>query len=634
MWNLAERGYGAAAFQSWIEEGGGWLRAGKRDIFVPGGDILKPYMTAAGGVVRGDVANIYHTLARELSATKSADLLEADTAIRNFIGGITEQQAPFGAGAGGLLGKKRKIAGSRFLTGLTKIRDFTAQTPWEVGIPEDYALKMLEDLEGKSVYSVAERAELAQQIEAGRTPGWLARHPFTSPYSFQLVDIRIMKGITEPVVSLPYFSVPVRFAGEKASNPIYLSPMVSALGDVDADAYAIGLTKPDIGKKMRQQFFQQDNEFTRAYMEHSVRTQIIKARAGTAAVEELTTQQQMIADALKLGTAQEWTPLLSTELSAARKAVVERIPGERRANALFLLQHAEQFALAGKHLGAKEMLEGRMEAFFKTIQSSLRVGSATRFEEAMMSVVDEKGLSGRLLLQGEEIAEGMKEIQKLYGVKIRNVLPPVDIRRGAQDIMSAIEMSKASGMEEMARMAAGRRAPTIENLERYLAYSGGAVGGLGANVSKAAMTSKNFLAAAGLGVLKHKKAVGFGFAGSLALAAVLSKPADLVGPGAGLIPDVKPMMRVNKAGSQMRPEDMQPPPQVLGNPSPPSRMTTPTVRIKPGQAASMDVRVRGRMDRDFARKLSAATESDRINVNVRDNSSRLSQQAIVDRILK
>jgi hypothetical protein len=139
IWELTgkeARGYGATAFQSWIEEGGGWLRAGKRDIFVPGGDILKPYMTAAGGVVRGDVANIYHTFARELSATKSADLLDADAALRNFIGGITEQQAPFGKGAGALLGKKRKIAGSRFLTGLTKVRDFAAQTPWEVGIPE------------------------------------------------------------------------------------------------------------------------------------------------------------------------------------------------------------------------------------------------------------------------------------------------------------------------------------------------------------------------------------------------------------------------------------------------------------------------------------------------------------------
>jgi len=158
---------------------------------------------------------------------------------------------------------------------------------------------------------------------------------------------------------------------------------------------------------------------------------------------------------------------------------------------------------------------------------------------------------------------------------------------------------------------------------------------MGANLSKASMTAKNFLASAGLGVLKHKKAVGFGFAGSIALATMLSKPDDLIGSGRELIPDARPMMRVNKAGSRMKPEDVMPPQQELGRPSPPSRLTVPTVRINPGQSTNINARVRTKqMDRDFIRKLRTVTETDRINVNVRDNSNNLSSTAIADRILR
>jgi hypothetical protein len=279
-----------------------------------------------------------------------------------------------------------------------------------------------------------------------------------------------------------------------------------------------------------------------------------------------------------------------------------------------------------------------MPALFQTIQQSLRSRSAERLEGAVRGVLRENELASRLLTEDVKIAEGLSRIQSITGVKMRDVLPAIPIKETTEDIMSALEMSQVSGAEQMTRIASGRGAPAIENLGKYLSFIGaraGTIGGkVGASLSTAAMTAKNFLASAGLGILKHKKAVGFGFAGSLAIATILSKPDDLVGPGADTIPDARPMMRVNKAGSQMKPEDVMPPEQPLGEPSPPSRLIAPTVRINPGQSVDMRVRTRGRMDREFTRRLGAATESNRINVNVRDNSSSLSQAAVIDRVLK
>jgi len=640
MWDIGVKGYDSAGFQAWLEAGGkegGWLKAGKREVFIPGGDILKPYMTAAGDTVKGDVAGIYHTLARQLSAEKSADLLDADVAIRDFIGGIQKQQAPYGEGAGALFGKKRKILGSRFFTGLTKVKGFTPAHAAEVGIPIGHGRQMLEELVDTGVYSRAEVTKIEKQFLGSGSPGILMRHPFTAAGSIQGVNIRAIEGITEPIISLPSFATSLKSGGKEAA--LTLSPAAGMLADFDADIIAAAFMKPKIGEKIGEQLLYQDNIYTQAQVQHSIRTQIIKARSGTVALGELTTRQGMVADAMKLGTAQKWTPLVSTDISMARKAIVESgLSKQRTADALFVLQHGEQMAIAGKHHGQREVLEYQMENYFKTLQSSLRDKNAARLESTIMGAMDEGSLAGRYLTEGVTIDPGsaiIKDVEKHYGIKMSNVLPAPNVRQASQDIISALEISEATGMDKMARMAQGRMAPTVEQLGKYLAYTGGVATGLGANVSKAAMTAKNFLASAGLGVLKHKKAVGFGFAGSLAIAAALSKPDSLVGPGSVMIPDSRPMMRVNKAGSQMKPEDVMPPGQAVGSPSPPSRMYTPTVRVNPGQATNVSARVTTKqMSRDFTSRLGAATGADRINVNVRDNSNSLSPSTIANRVLR
>jgi len=469
IWNLAERGYGGAGFQSWIEEGGGWLKAGRRNIFVPGGDILKPYMTAGGGVVRGDISTVYHTLARQLSATKSADLLDADAAIRDFIGGITKQQAPYGKGVGAIY--RGKILGSRFLTGLTKIGGYAPTKPWTVGVPEKYGLQMFEELAERGI----DIGTMRERFRAGKVVGGvLARHPFIGPYSLQPVGMQIMRGVTEPVISLPTFATSIRLAGEEAASPINLSPMVGLASDVDADIYSVSLVRPDIEKNLRKQFLYQDNELTRAYMEHSVRSQIITARTAKSTLPEGAITLKMIADAQKLGTTQEWVPLLSTELTAARRAVSERIADPRRqASAQFLLQLTEQVPISGKWLDPKRVAAGEMPTIFKTIQESLRARSAVRLEGVYQNILADNELARRLLTEDVKITEGLRDIWRITGVKMRDVLPAVDITRATEDIMSALEVSGASGMENMARMAAGRQAPTtVEQLGQHLAYTG------------------------------------------------------------------------------------------------------------------------------------------------------------------
>ena len=152
------------------------------------------------------------------------------------------------------------------------------------------------------------------------------------------------------------------------------------------------------------------------------------------------------------------------------------------------------------------------------------------------------------------------------------------------------------------------------------------------------MATKNYAAAAGLGVLKHKRAIGFGFLGSIALATILSKPDDLIGPGSALIERSRIKITPSKAANRMKPETLLPQGQQLGDPSAPTRLSVPTAHIAPGGDSvrvSVNARTRANMDHnELVSRLRIATgRNSTLNLPIRDNSQTLNIHALANKLL-
>ncbi len=642
IWDTSTKSYGSQAFQDFIDGGGGFLRApGVPDVYVPGsGSVpgMGTFTTAAEAEVKGKLSGIFHGYAREIGR---ADNEAARSDVFNtFLGQVGKEHAPSGKGAGSFL-RGKGILGSRFLTGVSEAGGQRTTSPFTVGLSEKHAMGMFDEMAGIGDKAAVE--QMKQRFLEGKTiGGMVARHPFIGQYSLQPVNFQILRGVDDAVMTLPTISAQIRLAGEAKANPINLSPMVGMAGDLDADIYAAYLVNPDLSHKIQQQFTHASNESTTAYLQHTIRAQLIKAKAaGGGAAEEITTVSKMVADAKKLATAQEWVGRLSNELSGAREAVGSRMSGQKAADARFLLEWLEQVPISGKHLKAQDVLEERMSSFFETIESSLRTRNPERMKEAVSGILrNSDSVTQRLLTQNIRIEEGGDQIRKLTGVStFRDVLPGIDMSNSVDSIMNSLQLADAAGATEATRMAAGRSTLTNKTLSRYLGKVGGMLGkkdGLMAGISSATQAASNVLGQLGESMIRNKKAVGFGFAGSIALATLLSSPKDTIGPASGL-DEGRVDLSPGKAANRMNQESHQGGTvSSLGQPTVPSMMRNSTSIAPGGDSVRMSVkaRSRGRTNGSYVgnRVRMASGRNANVNVNVREDASSLNPHVLANKL--
>lgn len=642
-YNLAD--YSAKTFQQSIEEGSVRLRLGKGrgDIFVPGVvDAPAMGMVAAegGGMVRGNLGKVYHQFAREMSALYSdVDPLspEAERDIRSkFLQEIHKQHAPEGKGAGSLARGKR-LLGSRFLTGVSEAGGYKSPHHLVAGIPRDVMNEMFEELRISGQYSSTEINQMQQRLKSkGRIGGLLVRHPTFGQYSgipmgFEVIDS------TSPSIVLPSFNVQL---DEISKNPIKISPLVGTAGDLDADAFAAFLVSPKTEKNIMKNFVYANNEYTQRYLQHTVRSQILKAKSASVGLE-MDTLQNAIVSAKKLGTVQEWVPKLSTTLSEARSAVINRPIGAGSADAMALLEWLEQTPVSGKHLSAERVASGEMSALFGSIQSALEEQNSERLKGAIRSVMSTEGVAGEMLTGDVALSEeSLRRLRAVPGLQgISPALGGVDIDAAVDTIMSSMSGSRASGEAQIRQSLRGRGRMTMTKLSKYLGRTSSMAGEgsqFMAKISSATTTAKNIAAAAGEQLLKHKKAVGFGFIGSLAIAAALSDPPDQIGvmaPDTGL---ASSGLSPGKAADRMSPENMLPPGQRLGQPMGPSRIITPSMYLSSG-GESLRARAHATAHssahaRQVGSQMQRAINGGRVHLNISDNSSTVDTHSIINRM--
>jgi len=642
VWDVAAKGYTKEGFQNFIESGGGYLKlgSGKGNVFVPGGDVLTPHVIPSGEKITGDIAMEYHNLTRGMADLykegKRINLQAAGELLDNFIGNIAKQQAPFGRGAGSI--GRGQVLGSRFLRAVSEAGGVKPPGVGTSVIPQYIGEQMFEEmanLPGADIEGIQKMN--ARFLEGKPVGGLLWRHPLAGPYSAVPTDFVLGKGISEPVIAIPSKMVDIGL-----KNPIELSSAIGMGADRDADILSAMFVSPDLEKNIRKNFTTADNEYTRAYMEHQVRAQIIKTKAAGGA-ELLAAQERKVAAALKLSTGQEWIGKLSLQFSAARKAATQRLSGQRAADVNFTLNWMEESILKSKQLSGQQVLSGEMSALLRTAESALESKDAGRWESTVRSMLANSDETSRALLDQEvRIPKNVEAIREITGVKsVRNVLPSINITETSKDMMEAMEWSDSEGLEEMARTASGRKTVTAQNLGKHLSYTGSIVSGtkgLFAGVSEGAMRAKNFMASMGAGLIENKRALGWGFVGSLAIATALSRPQETLGSGSELVPESKRMSKPSKAAMRMRPADILPPEQPMGEPTVSPLTTIPTARITPGAEmtnVNISARSRTRLNTDeIVQKYRNRIPSRRMNINVRDDTSRLNRYDIADKLLK
>lgn len=620
---------------------GGFLRFGKgKDIYLPGRDtmnLIRPFETASGKIISGDLARQYKDLI-SIALSEEGDF---NRAVRDFTAFVGQHQAIGGKGAGGVL--RGKFLGSASLTGVSAgdVR-WTAPDVHTVGVPRHQVEKMISDMKKTRMYTEEMANRMMQRFEAGeRVAGMLGRHPAIGPYSTQFSYLQMLpKAERGNVVYMPSKMVDVKFQGIDGSHTLQMSPMIGMAGDLDADTYAVSLVSPDNERKIQKALDTADDAFKNKYIQHSVRMQLLKAKRATEGVNELSTVQRMAADARKLSATQEWVPLISTELSRAKQSVLRYGRGTGGAEALGLLEWLEQTPISGKNLSTSAVAAGDLERNMQAITSALQEKDSRALISAVESQLSMDQVSNDVLRRKLIIEQGVSQIEQAIGGRVNRNIEGMNITQAVENIISAQQEAEASGLAREAEILAGKgrrlkvnEIPIAAKITRELSRNGAFAG-----VSRATAVAKNLLSSVGLGISKHYKKVGWGFAGTLALSTALSSPPEIVGSGAGLVSGDKAQLRRPKKQPRISEETMHPPQHTQGRPSTPistgqkSAMVTPSMH---GSTIDIDAFTSQEVNIDtLVNSLNAASGSAHaVNLNVRDNRRRFNPHLLANELL-
>jgi hypothetical protein len=649
----ASAGYNYKAFQELMEEGSFVIDPGKgqRPIYVPSAKALsdealgglRGFETGGGKVVRSHLGAMYHDLGRVASrfAQGEIGIEEYKATTRNIADQLRREWAPYGKGGGSVT--RGKMLGSTFLRGMSATQagaETAIREVGTVGISLD-AFERMQQQMVRAGYDEAGMTSMREAFERGDKVGaMLWRHPEIGGFSMQYTNIVRAEGAGATDIVLPEVGVNIRArAGEEeVAKRIKLGPLIGMAGDKDADAYAVALVSPDNEKAIRKMTEKADNAFATRYTQHQVRMQLFKAKA--ASEEGITTLAKMAGDVEKLAVGQEWVGKLSTQLSAAKEALSAGGRGAAAADARALIEWLEQTPISSKHLTAAEAKGGGFGAAMATLASAMETGNRSRMRAAVEAVVESNAMSTAMLTQNVELREGAEDIAKIMNVNLGTRLEGVNLEAATGEMMRTMSDHHANGGMRAYQRLVGRGSrikltEIPEMLAKGVGNAKGAATGTMSKVVSAAQAANNMMGQIGKGIVKHHKAIGLGFVGSVALASALSSPKDSIGPGGAMIPKGKLNMNRSKAASRMSPETVAPGSPPMGNPTPPNMLQSRQARVSMGSPGrTTQIRASAGANVNVQGIAGAATSlGGRSNVNLRDSRSQPYPHEIANKVL-
>ena len=641
-------------FQKFIEAGGGILRPGKglADIYVPGADVmqqLRPFETPSGVQVRGKVSDVYHDLAYRAGLLAEGQMTTAEFQKEADLAAdlLRREYAPAGKGIGSVT--RGKMIGSRFLRGVSAMGagpETAMRDAFTVGITQGQFEKMYDELANSKLYTqeLKQLEGMKNRFMSGQSVGgMLARHPFIGEFSLQPVQMQMVKG-SDDLIVLPELKQNIRvrtaLEGEFKEKTLTLGPLVGMAGDKDADAYSAMLVGPRNEEQIRKQLLAQDGEFASRYAQHQVRMQLFKAGKARGG-KDMTTLAQMMAEVEKLSVGQKWIAPLSIEMTGAKEALTTFGRGQASADARFLLEWLEQTPISAKHMRAEEAAGGGLQALMMSITDSVRERNQKRLEANIASIVKDDAVA-KQMLSGNVFLDkaGSEEITRVIRSQIGTELRGVNVTQATGELMRVLNEADATGATRMTQLLSGRGSRAKMNQIAELTARGAFLStqespGVFNKVAAAATEANNLLGRMGRSVIQNHKAIGLGFAGSVALAAILSSPPESVGSGGNTIPDARLYMNRTKAANRLKPEDLHPPGQPIGQPTEPQLMRNQTVRMAMNQPSpNMRVRATVPAGTDLpAMTAQLGSMGGNVSVNLRDSRSMLQPHEIANKLL-
>jgi len=564
----------------------GYLRIkGVGDIYMPSATNLKQlagYKTATGKVVNTDLSRAYRNVidaAGEYDArnlTKEGMMAQVD----KLGSELAYSKALTVGGVGGLL--RGRLPGSMALTAVQPgIRDVNIlKDRFTAGITANYAEKMFKDLEklGHDVTGMQKKFMAGERIA-----GMVARHPHIGPYSTQAVWFRKIAG-KEAVIAMntevrntvmaqgklegnalrKFQRDGARRIAEGAASPILLSPMIGMAADTDGDVISAILAGPQLEKNLATHLA--DPEAMAAYREHSIRTQILKAKAGQEGVTSL--RQIMAGQTVAVGITKRPGALgkVSMALQEGRAAVLAnagKLSGADSQKALGLLEWMENTPISGKHIKASEST--KMIDLFDQIAQSMKSRDGGSISNVARSVMDKSTAEGKAALEG-----GLTALieDPISGRRTTEFIPGIGIDKTAQNVAHSLRAmenvqvggvnafrlrnllmgkAKPSGAREIAAMS-NREALAMSPYGSFFADVATPKGSM-ANVVSKGMSMVNRMGAAGRSMIPWAKPVALGGAAAIGLATILSAPPRTLGPGANTPP--RPILQSGSGGSNL-----------------------------------------------------------------------------------
>lgn len=531
------------AFSERLNQSGSfWINPGQgmNPIYVPDPDNLKRMQTISmvgEKEITGDMASHYHQMIDSISGMYSSVTPSSVESVRKDLFGIQselqKQWAPMGKGAGSVF--RGKVLGSRFGTGVDVSSNYRPKDLYTVGVTDELFENMFREMEQSNLYDTAELGDMSKRFRSGEKIGSiLGRHPFIGAYSIQPMAMERIEGAGLQI-AIPEERIAIQTAAGEALD-VQLGPLVGMAGDKDADIYASFLLSPKLEKQALAAVTTPNSEFKRTYAEHQIRYQLLKAKqAKNAVAEELTPLAKMLTGAHKLSIVPEWVPKLSTKMTEAKRAVLAFGDNAQTANALALLEWAEQTPISGKHMSEIEIGSGAISRQLTQMLSALEENRGSDLKEIFDSLLKYNPTGQNLLTQDLNITdESAKQISSRLGVSFGSKIRGMDMNAAIETLTKAQTQYRAEGGSRMAEIFSGRgRSMTANEIGEM---SVNKTPGFMKNMVSKIMGAENEAIKMGGSVIKNHKAIGFGIAGALAIGAVLAKPSNLVGSARGASP--------------------------------------------------------------------------------------------------
>ncbi len=292
-------------------------------------------------------------------------------------------------------------------------------------------------------------------------------------------------------------------------------------------------------------------------------------------------------------------------------------------------------------MSSAQVAGGGLEALMTSISDAIQTRDQAALGSIIENIVKNNEVARNMLSQSITLGDNdIKSIHEATGTKLGRNISGVNVHAALGEMMRSLDEYTSRGLHRIDQIAQAR-GPRIKMSEMSDAIgkiaAGGVnkkTGGIMANVSKMKQATDNLLTSLGKGIIKNHKAIGLGFAGSLALSAVLSKPQDTLGPlPPG--PDPQGLMNKGKASGNMTQESLHPPTSV-GEPSAPPVPFRNDARINFGPSQQVNVKARTSHTvhpSEVSSQLSTVNNGS-VSVDIRDRRNSLNEHQIANKLME